>query len=82
MKQMRKIFVNYPLYYKKIIIVLIKIINQKIYFDPINNRYSLCYQLCKTCKKNGNENINNCESCIDGYIFLNETNSSKSKKLS
>ena len=39
------------------------------YFDKNSESYKLCYDLCNTCDNSGNEDENNCTSCIFGYIF-------------
>ena len=38
-----------------------------------DNIYKECYQTCKTCLTSGDENNNNCDSCIDDYTFINDT---------
>ena len=41
------------------------------YHDPILNEdyFKPCYHTCKKCWAAGRKNINNCTSCLDGYIF-------------
>ena len=41
------------------------------YHDPILNEdyFKPCYHTCKKCWAAGTKNINNCTSCLDGYIF-------------
>ena len=41
------------------------------YHDPILNEdyFKPCYHTCKTCSASGTKNINNCTTCLDGYIF-------------
>ena len=48
------------------------------YFDYNDNTYKECYNTCKTCKISSNETDHNCDECIDGYKFLNDS-SLKSK---
>ena len=43
------------------------------YYLDDDNIYKECYNTCKTCTKAGNETINNCDECINNYIFLNES---------
>jgi len=46
------------------------------YFNQENKYYEPCYSKCKTCDFQGNEEINNCTSCKNSYIFQpNEINS-------
>ena len=46
------------------------------YFNIENQYYEPCYSKCKTCNFQGNEEINNCTSCKNSYIFTpNEINS-------
>ena len=44
---------------------------ENYYLDNNDNIYKECYMTCKTCSKQGNKTINNCDKCIDNYIFLN-----------
>ena len=41
------------------------------YHDPILNEdyFKPCYHTCKLCWAAGTKNINNCTTCLDGYIF-------------
>jgi len=39
------------------------------YFDENSKSYNLCYELCNTCEYGGNQNENNCTSCISGYML-------------
>ena len=34
----------------------------------------MCHINCLTCKNNGNDNENNCTSCVNGYIFTPDIN--------
>ena len=43
-------------------------IYNKIYFDPIEEKFFQCYDSCKLCDKKGDENNHNCLQCEDGYI--------------
>ena len=46
------------------------------YFNLEKQYYEPCYSKCKTCDFQGNEEINNCTSCKNNYIFKpDETNS-------
>ena len=47
---------------------------ENLYFDYSTNKYYLCYETCKTCNKHGDENLNNCESCINEHVFLKDSN--------
>ena len=48
------------------------------YFNTEKQYYEPCYSKCKTCDFQGNEEINNCTSCKNNYIFkpdeMNSTN--------
>ena len=56
-----------------------KIIDDKCYNDKTKPKnyylnkqtklYEICHRNCLTCNNNGNENENNCTSCVNGYIF-------------
>ena len=39
------------------------------YLDIIENVYKPCYQSCKTCDKEGNEEFQNCIECKDEYKY-------------
>ena len=39
------------------------------YFDNNDKNYKPCYSSCKTCDKEGNDTIHNCDTCKDGYEF-------------
>ena len=45
---------------------------ENYYLDENDNLYKECFNLCKKCNKPGNETYNNCDECMDGYIFINE----------
>ena len=47
------------------------------YFDSKSKTYNLCYELCNTCDNGGNQNENNCTSCISGYMLNPDIISSK-----
>ena len=47
------------------------------YLNSQLQAYEKCYETCKTCKEYGDQNNNNCDSCIDNYIFKPEVDSSK-----
>ena len=38
--------------------------------DNINKE---CYNTCKKCSQSGNDTNNNCDECLNNYIFLNES---------
>jgi hypothetical protein len=40
------------------------------YFDLIASVFSLCYKTCNTCTTQGDDNNNNCSSCLQGYSPL------------
>ena len=48
------------------------------YFNTEKKCYEPCYSKCKTCDFQGNDDINNCTSCKNNYIFnpheINSTN--------
>ena len=46
---------------------------ENYYLDNNDNIYKECYDLCKRCSQSGNETINNCDECINEYIFLNDS---------
>ena len=52
--------------------ICIETIPEDYYLDETDNIYKKCYDKCKTCSKGGNEINNNCDECIDNYIFINE----------
>ena len=35
--------------------------------------YKECFNTCKKCSESGNESNNNCDECIDNYLFLNKS---------
>ena len=41
---------------------------KKYYYDENKDEYKPCYQTCKNCTIGGNEEMNNCLSCINGYM--------------
>ena len=40
------------------------------FFNKITKYYEPCFSKCKTCAYQGNDEINNCTSCRNNYIFL------------
>ena len=46
---------------------------ENYYLDIIDSIYKKCYTTCKTCKQSGNDNIHNCNECINGYKFINDS---------
>ena len=45
------------------------------YRDENDDIYKSCYYRCKTCHQSGNDTIHNCDECINGFMFLNDTDS-------
>ena len=45
------------------------IVYDKIYFDPIQELFLPCFEMCKTCIKEGNVETQNCLTCEEGYII-------------
>ena len=54
--------------------ICLESLNESYYFDIKDNIYKICYEKCKKCYGEGNENTNNCSECKNGYILLNEPN--------
>ena len=52
-----------------------KIIIDGIYY------YAKCHENCETCFNYGDDNNNNCSTCIEDYLFLDDTNNCLSKDL-
>ena len=42
------------------------------HFNKEKLRYEPCYETCKECFDYGNKQINNCTSCINGYVMKEE----------
>ena len=42
-----------------------------------SNIYKECYNTCKRCNGTGNEINNNCDECIDDFIFLTDSFANK-----
>ena len=53
--------------------ICIDTVPENYYFDNNDNIYKECYKTCKKCNKSGNEINNNCDECINNYIFLNDS---------
>ena len=51
----------------------VDVLPENYYLDENDNIYKKCYDRCKTCKLPGNENIHNCDACINGFSFINDT---------
>ena len=49
------------------------IIPENYYLDDNDGIYKECYNNCKKCRQPGNETINNCDECQNGFIFINES---------
>ena len=68
---------EYPIEIKEAIfhkkIICFEELPENYYLDNNDNIYKECYNTCITCTKSGNETINNCDECINNYIFLNES---------
>ena len=47
-------------------------IPENYYLDYNDNIYKECYKLCKKCNESGNDINNNCDECINNYVFLND----------
>ena len=45
----------------------------KYYLDEENKILKPCYDLCKTCEKEGNETFHNCLTCENNYAFREES---------
>ena len=45
----------------------------KYYLDKENEIFKPCYELCKTCEKEGNETFHNCLTCENNYVFREES---------
>ena len=43
------------------------------YLDIMDNIYKKCFNTCKTCGQSGNEIIHNCNECLNGYKFINDS---------
>ena len=50
-----------------------KTIPENFYKDSTDEIYKKCYDSCKKCIQERNKEINNCNLCKDGYIFLNDS---------
>ena len=48
---------------------------KSFYLNKQRKQYEMCHRNCLTCNYNGNENENNCTSCVNGYIFTPDINS-------
>ena len=46
---------------------------ENFYLDLNDSIYKECYKTCKKCNKEGDEESNNCDQCIDNYTFINES---------
>ena len=53
--------------------ICIETIPDNYYLDRTDNIYKECYNKCKKCNKERTDANNNCDECINGYMFLNET---------
>ena len=42
------------------------------YLDKTNHIYKECYKNCKSCNGQSDEANNNCNLCIDNYMFIND----------
>ena len=43
------------------------------FLDNTDNIYKKCFETCKVCNQVGNDDINNCDQCIDNYKFLDDS---------
>ena len=48
-------------------------VGENYYLDPEEDMYMECYHLCKNCSKGGNIRHHNCDNCISGFKFLNDS---------
>ena len=46
---------------------------ENYYLDNNDNIFKECYNTCKKCSQSGDETINNCDECKEGFLFLNES---------
>ena len=46
---------------------------ENFYLDKNDNIYKICFNTCKTCRQSGNDNTHNCDECINGYKFINDS---------
>ena len=53
--------------------ICIDTIPENYYLDISDNIYKICYNTCRNCIKSGNNINNNCDECINGYIFIDES---------
>jgi len=49
----------------------------KFYFDLDEKSFKTCYYSCARCYGKGDQNFNNCTTCISGYIFHPDYENSK-----
>jgi hypothetical protein len=42
------------------------------FFDSATNKYTQCYDSCKTCEIAGNETQHNCKTCETNYAYLSD----------
>ena len=52
--------------------ICLNYIPENFYLDSNSNIYKECYKTCKKCKKGGDEINNNCDLCINGFVFIND----------
>ena len=57
----------------KNIIICSDEVPENFYFDLSESIYKECYKTCKKCSQQGDIESNNCDQCIDNYIFINES---------
>ena len=50
-------------------------------YTIINDKWEKCYSLCQTCDEIGNIDDNKCLSCINDYLFFENTRNCYSKSL-
>ena len=46
---------------------------ENYYLNPSDHIFRKCFNRCQKCQTSGDESNNNCELCIDNYIFVNDS---------
>ena len=49
---------------------------KNFFLNKESNLFEICYKNCQSCNNYGNDNENNCSSCVSNYIFLPDYNNS------
>ena len=50
---------------------------ENYYLDNNDNIYKECYSLCTKCRNAGDSSNHNCDSCKEGYTFINDSQAIK-----